>query len=186
MTIKTSRRTFLKGAAAAGGVLLVGVGPDGAVAAGRAAMLNPFVKIDANGTVTVIVKHIEKGQGTATGLATLVAEELGMRDGSDRIRFRAVGSRDLQQPRVRSVSGHGRLHRHGQFLHAVPQGRRRGARDADRSRCPGMGRCRLGLRIEDGLVTGAGVSEPLAPLSPPPRGWTPRRSRPGSRLPNSA
>nr|WP_321253794.1 xanthine dehydrogenase family protein molybdopterin-binding subunit [uncultured Ruegeria sp.] len=80
MTINTSRRGFLKGAAAAGAVLLVGARPDGAlaVASSETAQLNPFVKIDADGTVTAIVKHFEKGQGPATGLPTLIAEEIGL------------------------------------------------------------------------------------------------------------
>lgn len=37
---------------------------------------NAFVRIDTDGTVTVLAKHLEMGQGTYTGLATLVAEEL--------------------------------------------------------------------------------------------------------------
>ena len=37
---------------------------------------NAFVRIGADNTVTVIVKHLEMGQGTYTGLPTLVAEEL--------------------------------------------------------------------------------------------------------------
>ncbi|CAN5908117.1 xanthine dehydrogenase family protein molybdopterin-binding subunit [soil metagenome] len=36
-----------------------------------------FVRIDPDNTVVVICKHLESGQGTYTGLATLVAEELG-------------------------------------------------------------------------------------------------------------
>ena len=66
MTINTSRRGFLKGATAAGAVLLVGVRPDGAVAAApsESAHFNPFVKIDADGTVTAIVKHFEMGHRT--------------------------------------------------------------------------------------------------------------------------
>lgn len=80
MTINTSRRGFLKSAAAAGAILLVGTRPDGALAAASSetAQLNPFVKIDADGTVTAIVKHFEKGQGPATGLPTLIAEEIGL------------------------------------------------------------------------------------------------------------
>jgi isoquinoline 1-oxidoreductase beta subunit len=80
MTMTTSRRGFLKGAAAAAAVLYVGARPDGAVAASSSdATLNPFVKIDADGNVIAIVKHFEKGQGTATGLPTLIAEEIGLR-----------------------------------------------------------------------------------------------------------
>jgi len=37
---------------------------------------NAFVRITADNTVTVISKHVEMGQGTYTGLATIVAEEL--------------------------------------------------------------------------------------------------------------
>lgn len=79
MTANISRRGFLKSAAAAAAVMYVGATPDGAVAAGSSdAMLNPFVKIDSNGNVVAIIKHFEKGQGPATGLSTLIAEELGV------------------------------------------------------------------------------------------------------------
>ena len=37
---------------------------------------NAFVRISPDNTVTVTIKHLEMGQGTYTGLATLVAEEL--------------------------------------------------------------------------------------------------------------
>jgi isoquinoline 1-oxidoreductase beta subunit len=37
---------------------------------------NAFVRIGEDDRVTVIIKHLEMGQGTYTGLATLVAEEL--------------------------------------------------------------------------------------------------------------
>ncbi|MFI4868049.1 MAG: molybdopterin cofactor-binding domain-containing protein [Steroidobacterales bacterium] len=37
---------------------------------------NAFVRIAADNTVTVVSKHLEMGQGTFTGLATLLAEEL--------------------------------------------------------------------------------------------------------------
>ena len=77
MTLNTSRRGFLKAAGAA--MLVIGIRPDGALAAGHSsAQLTPFVKIDANGVVTAIVKHFEMGQGPATGLTTLIAEELGL------------------------------------------------------------------------------------------------------------
>ena len=79
MSLNTSRRGFLKGAAAAATVLYVGARPDGVVAAAsKPMMLNPFVKIGSDGSVTAIVKHFEKGQGPATGLTTLIAEELGV------------------------------------------------------------------------------------------------------------
>jgi isoquinoline 1-oxidoreductase beta subunit len=78
-----SRRTFIKTMAASSGVLAVAaVLPDGVFAAeGGSTPAFPhdpvaFVRIAADNTVTVILKHLEYGQGVATGLATLVAEEL--------------------------------------------------------------------------------------------------------------
>ena len=75
MTIQSTRRGFLKGAA--GAALVVGFGPRGALAAGHeGAAINPFVKISGDGTLTVVLKHFEMGQGTTTGLTTLIAEEM--------------------------------------------------------------------------------------------------------------
>jgi isoquinoline 1-oxidoreductase beta subunit len=47
-----------------------------AAAAAPAFEPNAFVRVAPDSTVTVIAKHLEMGQGTYTGLATLVAEEL--------------------------------------------------------------------------------------------------------------
>lgn len=78
---KPSRRTFLKMTALSAGGLLIGgmiarsVTP--AMAQAKAEeMVTPFVHISPDNVVTVVLKHLDKGQGTATGLATLVAEEL--------------------------------------------------------------------------------------------------------------
>jgi len=70
-----SRRQFLKASA---GLTLAVYLPAALAAANKAAVLEPnaFVRIGTDDTVTVIVKHIEMGQGTYTGLPTLVAEEL--------------------------------------------------------------------------------------------------------------
>lgn len=43
---------------------------------GETFALNPFVRINTDGVVTVVAKHLETGQGIYTGLATLLAEEL--------------------------------------------------------------------------------------------------------------
>ncbi len=79
----TSRRDFLKvGAALTLAIYLPGCSPDSstdtsATATGATAFEpNAFVRIGADGNVTVISKHIEMGQGSYTGLATLVADEL--------------------------------------------------------------------------------------------------------------
>ncbi|HWX81623.1 MAG TPA: xanthine dehydrogenase family protein molybdopterin-binding subunit [Steroidobacteraceae bacterium] len=81
-----SRRTFLKGAGGASVMALtIGFEWIGSVRrAGAAAALesgapfapNAFLRIGADNSVTVIAKHLEMGQGSYTGIATIVAEEL--------------------------------------------------------------------------------------------------------------
>jgi len=74
MSLELSRRGFVK---LAGAGLVLGLAPELAFAAATGPFApNPFVRIAPDSTVTVIVKHLDKGQGIATGLATLVAEEL--------------------------------------------------------------------------------------------------------------
>ena len=76
MNIQTDRRAFLKGSAAVAAALVIGIRPDGSFAAGDAAAeINPFVRITPDGVVQVVLKHFEMGQGTTTGLTTLIAEE---------------------------------------------------------------------------------------------------------------
>jgi isoquinoline 1-oxidoreductase beta subunit len=71
------RREFMRVAALAGGGFAIGVAPFARAAADDAPFApNPFVRIGADNSVTVMVKHLEMGQGTYTGLPTLVAEEL--------------------------------------------------------------------------------------------------------------
>lgn len=80
--VAMNRRGFLKSTATLTGSVVLGFNASGVLAAntGSAAAdsvgFNPFVKIAPDGTVTVVVKHFEMGQGTTTGLTTLVAEEL--------------------------------------------------------------------------------------------------------------
>lgn len=76
--VKLDRRAFLRAGLAAAGGLTLGFELN-AVAAANATQPfapNAFVRIGVDDSVTVIVKHIEFGQGTFTGLPTLVAEEL--------------------------------------------------------------------------------------------------------------
>jgi isoquinoline 1-oxidoreductase beta subunit len=83
-TVKpTSRREFLKtGATLGAGLTLAFHLPAGAARrvagqdAGKPFAPNAFIRIAPDDTVTVIVKHLEMGQGVNTGLPTLVAEEL--------------------------------------------------------------------------------------------------------------
>lgn len=85
--VNLSRRQFVQGI----GGLAIGVcigpalsacgrqsAPAGTAAPATASEFAPnaFVRIGSDNVVTVVAKHIEMGQGTYTGLATLVAEEL--------------------------------------------------------------------------------------------------------------
>lgn len=80
MTSKISRRNFLRATAALGASLTVGFDASDTLAAviQPGGNITPFVKIYPDGTVAAIIKHFEGGQGTATGLSSLVAEEMNM------------------------------------------------------------------------------------------------------------
>ncbi|HET9576353.1 MAG TPA: xanthine dehydrogenase family protein molybdopterin-binding subunit [Usitatibacter sp.] len=79
-----SRRTFLKSSAAVGGALVIGFwlpAERGRLAhaqqpAKKPVPPNAFLRVDKDGSVTVLVKHLEFGQGVMTSLPMLVAEEL--------------------------------------------------------------------------------------------------------------
>lgn len=74
-----SRRDVVVGATLVGGALLVGCSPAEIMSAGskvEVGAFGPFIKIAADGAVTVISKHVEFGQGNHAGLAAIVAEEL--------------------------------------------------------------------------------------------------------------
>lgn len=72
-----SRRHFLQGAAALTlAVYLPHAQSATSSASAQVFEPNAFIRIAADNTVTVISKHLEMGQGTYTGLATIVAEEL--------------------------------------------------------------------------------------------------------------
>ena len=84
IALKTSRRGFLVGSAAAAGGFMLGFhipfGAEAATSAADAAAgtpeLNAWVVVRPDETVVVRVARVEMGQGTLTGLAQLVAEEL--------------------------------------------------------------------------------------------------------------
>jgi isoquinoline 1-oxidoreductase subunit beta len=77
---KMDRRSFLVGAAAVGGGLSVGFqlpfGPDVVRAADGTPEINAWVVIRPDDTVVIRIARSEMGQGSLTGLAQLVAEEL--------------------------------------------------------------------------------------------------------------
>ena len=72
-----SRRRFIVGSAAAGGGLALGI-PFGIGAATQSAgtEINAWVVVRPDDTCVVRIARSEMGQGTLTGLAQLVAEEL--------------------------------------------------------------------------------------------------------------
>ncbi len=101
-----SRRALLKGGAAAGGGLLLGMflpglarvavaqdagGPSGSGGPGTAAAgfaPNAYIRIDPAGAVTLIMPDTESGQGIWTSTAMLLAEELEV--GMDQVKLQAA------------------------------------------------------------------------------------------------
>ena len=78
---KLNRRDFLKGSMALPLAVSATAGAASSIAqraraAGKPVVENDFVVLTADNRLTVIVKHFEAGQGPATGLATLVADEM--------------------------------------------------------------------------------------------------------------
>jgi len=77
---KLSRRSFIVGSAAAGGGLAVGFNVpfdmQAAAQNGAGAEVNAWVVIKPDSTCAIRIARTEMGQGTHTGLAQLVAEEL--------------------------------------------------------------------------------------------------------------
>ena len=75
-----TRRAVVVTAAVASGALLVGCGPADILSLGVKKQdfgaFGPFIRVGADGWVTVVNKHIEFGQGTGAGLAAIVAEEM--------------------------------------------------------------------------------------------------------------
>ncbi len=78
----SARRAFLKTGALASAALVVEFRfqprVHAALAPAAAAELAPnaFVRVASDGSVTIVAKHLEMGQGSHTGLATIVADEL--------------------------------------------------------------------------------------------------------------
>ena len=75
----TRREVLVVGATLAGSSLLVGCSMPDMLSAGskvEVGAFGPFLKFAQDGTVTVISKHIEFGQGAHAGLAAIAAEEL--------------------------------------------------------------------------------------------------------------
>jgi isoquinoline 1-oxidoreductase beta subunit len=89
-----TRRQFFQTAGSAGALVLATWLPLGRAGAVEMPPPGPnvFVRIAPDDTVTVMVKHLEMGQGIATGLATIVAEELDADWGQMRYAFAPANS----------------------------------------------------------------------------------------------
>jgi len=107
-----SRRRFLQASTASSLALTIGIcTPLSALAQDRGMVDLPaqpflFLKIDSNSVVTVIVKHLDMGQGIATGLATIVAEELDADWSSMRFEFSPTDSAKFKNGKL-GVQGTG-------------------------------------------------------------------------------
>lgn len=90
MAISTTRRGFLAGATGLVLCTTLSLNAKKAVAQEAATPFeaNAFIRIDTDNSVTVLIKHLEMGQGPYTGLTTLVAEELD----ADWAQMKAVGA----------------------------------------------------------------------------------------------
>src|SRR5216683_1415874 len=79
-TTNLSRRKFIVDSAAAGGGLALGFNPfiigSAEAATGAATEVNAWVVVKPDNTCVIRIARSEMGQGTLTGLAQLVAEEL--------------------------------------------------------------------------------------------------------------
>jgi len=81
--LSLDRRNFVRLALGTGAGLVIGgwlpasaARAEGAAAKAGDGIFTPYVTITPDNVVTVLVKHQDKGQGIATGLSTLVADEL--------------------------------------------------------------------------------------------------------------
>jgi isoquinoline 1-oxidoreductase subunit beta len=74
---RASRRSFLMGASAVAGGLVIGFRPSGAGAQmGVARALTGYIRIGSDSSVTILSAHLDMGQGIYHGIATLTNEEL--------------------------------------------------------------------------------------------------------------
>jgi isoquinoline 1-oxidoreductase beta subunit len=106
-----SRREFLRWSSLTGAALMLGVSRDGRVFAlepGAAPFgPNKWLRIDADGTVTIVAAKSEMGQGVRTSLPMIVAEELGADWARVRVEHAQPGAAfpDMRTSGSGSVSG---------------------------------------------------------------------------------
>ena len=165
MTMHTSRRGFLKGAGAvAASALIIGVSPAGALAQTDqdGGNFTPFVKITPDGQVTAILKHFEMGQGTTTGLTTLIAEELGVDLDDIAIEFAPSDSERYGNIAFGGMQGTGGS---TAIFNSFMQYRQAGAAARDmllKAAADKWGVDFGSLTLDSGMISGAGKKAPLA------------------------
>ncbi|RYY40298.1 MAG: xanthine dehydrogenase family protein molybdopterin-binding subunit, partial [Sphingomonadales bacterium] len=81
-----SRRAFLQSSGLIFGIALPMRGMAKTAAAAPFAP-NAFVRVSPDNLVSVVIKHVEFGQGPATGLATILVDEMDADWGQIRIEF---------------------------------------------------------------------------------------------------
>ncbi len=125
MTITTSRRSFLAGTAALTVPLALPAAAQmtQALSPEQARWPDSFLRIDADGTITCILPTCEMGQGTHTGQAMILAEELGADLAQVRIEMPRQPSDPYRLPfgQMRSVGSYGIRHFHDPMRRAAAQ-----------------------------------------------------------------
>ena len=106
-----TRREFLQWSSLTGAALILGITRDGQVFAveSRAAEFGPnqWLRIDADGRITIVAAKSEMGQGVRTSLPMIVAEELGADWATVRVEHAQPGTtfKDMRTSGSGSVSG---------------------------------------------------------------------------------
>ena len=96
--ISFERRQFLKVSALAGGGLLMSAALPGCSSLGKRQMIddtyqaNAWLRIDTDNTIHFVLDRVEMGQGTYTGMSTLICEELEVDPEHLKIEFAGVDS----------------------------------------------------------------------------------------------
>ena len=109
---RASRRGFLKSAAATAAGLTIGfhwLDPLSRALAEtpKEFVPNAFLRIAPDNSVTVIAKHLEMGQGSYTGLATVVADELDADWGQIRVESAPADASKYANLRFGTIQGTG-------------------------------------------------------------------------------
>jgi isoquinoline 1-oxidoreductase beta subunit len=90
MSTPLSRRSFLQSVGLAGGVLLIDVRVPLRAADGVNEIIAGWIRIDVDGNLTLLMNATEMGQGAQSGLAQILAEELGLEWSQVRIDFAPI------------------------------------------------------------------------------------------------